>query len=211
MSDKFPTILLVSGGLSSFIAQSYLGNVPTLFFKTDNKKEFNAINKLLPATIIDDSFYRYKDILNKIFSPAYDFVATQYSDTIYLVEVQGETRLTPQIFKSFSKFLSELNHRKITVLSPFWHLSKVEVVEWYFSNGFGIAEQKIAHLLNTTTCCDTNSVDSYCGACHGCFDKWLALYLNGVELRFDNKKLFLEMYQKAQSKLLIKMRRKEKI
>lgn len=220
MSDKLSTILLVSGGLSSFIAQSYLGNVPTLHFKTDNKKEFNAVNKLLPATIIDDSFSEYKSVLDKIFSPNcnfamyrelfFAFFATQYADTIYLVEVQGETILTPQILKTFSKFLSELNRRKIVVLSPFWHLSKVEVVEWYFSNGFGIVEQKVKWLLDTTSCCDTNNTDSYCGVCHGCFDKWLVLYMNGVELKFSDKDLLLKIYEKAQSKLLLLDNKKRK-
>ncbi len=214
MSDRFKTILLFSGGLASYIAQSYLGNVPTLFFKTDNKKEFNAVNKLLPTTIIDGSISWYKNnVLNGIFSPTCDliqykellfaFLATAYSDKIYLAEVKGETKLTPQILKIFSDFLSQLNHRKITVLSPFWHLSKIEIVEWYFSSVALRCEQKIENLLNTTTCNDINSKDSYCGNCHGCFDRWLALNINGVKLKFNNKQMMMEIYSKAKSKLLI--------
>ena len=70
--------------------------------------------------------------------------------------------------------LSELNNKKIHVGSPFYHMDKTEMVEWYIKKGFSTAR------LRATVGCYTSD-EGHCGNCPACFRRFVAFMNNGVE------------------------------
>lgn len=202
MDNKFKSVLLFSGGLRSFIAYKYFGNIDTLFYNLGNRNESKSI-QLLPGTVtlIDCNKLQFNYNLPKEIILA--AAAIEYSNLIYIPITKENKILSPQTFVNFSQFLSQLHNRKIEIISPFWNFTITDIVEWYLEESFDdlSREDKIQLLLKTTTCVDQSEVN-YCGQCSGCFEKWVAFYLNGITLPFKNRELLEKMLYQAKSKLI---------
>jgi 7-cyano-7-deazaguanine synthase in queuosine biosynthesis len=206
-------VLLFSGGLDSFIAYHYLGHhIKTVYFNTGIKysdEEERVIKHLIPDTIIDHSLkLKSREIENSdtAFIPMRNLylamLACKYGDEIIIAGLKDDAvnDKNPQIFEKMSAILSELNGRKIVVRSPFWEMTKADIVKWYLAGGGNQHD-----LLKTISCYEPDKTD-YCGKCKCCFRKWVALWVNGIKLEFHNEQLIREYYDKAILGLYVQQR-----
>ena len=206
-------VLLFSGGLDSFIAYHYLGNhIKTVYFNTGIKysdEEERVIRHLIPDTIIDHSLkLKSREIKGSdtAFIPMRNLhlamLACKYGDEIIIAGLKDDAvnDKNPQIFEKMSAILSELNERKIVVRSPFWEMTKADIVKWYLDGGGNQHD-----LLKTISCYDPVGTD-YCGKCKCCFRKWVALWVNGIKLEFHNVELVRTYYEKAKLGIYVQQR-----
>lgn len=206
-------ILLFSGGLDSYIAWHWLGKPQTVYFDLGtpySSYEIKVIKELIPTTIIDSSLnLASRQMLDSdtAFIPMRNLylamLACKYGEEIIICGLKDDNvgDKTPQAFARFTVSLSALNNRQIKVTSPFWGMTKADIVKWYLETYQGDK----AKLLETISCY-TPSLDTkafrlnkrYCGKCRCCFRKWNALFVNGIELPFYNLRLMAEYLDKAQ-------------
>ncbi len=203
-------VLLVSGGLDSFIAWKYLNHVDCtvlpLFINYHGKytdKELSVCEELYgEELIIDEDTLNFSDkeygekafIKNRNIYLA--LVASNYGYNICMAGLKDDNvgDKSPEAFTSITNLLNTVNSTdKFTynVMSPFWNKEKSEIVEWYVNSGFpeGL-------LLRTTSCYHPHK--HYCGECPSCFRKYCALISNGINIPpFRNKKLAKEYLCKA--------------
>lgn len=193
-------VLLFSGGIDSFVAWFFLNQPQTVYFNTGSRyaaQEQRVVLSILPDTIIDKSLdfsqreqeSAYIPFRNLLFAAQ----AVKYADTIYIAGLMDDVASDKNeaIFKEFSMLLSKLEGREINVLSPFWHMSKSDVVGWFLQHH----SDKKDWLLETVSCYSGSS--GYCGACASCFRKWVAFRHNGIELDFYDEAILEMYYQRA--------------
>jgi len=195
-------ILLFSGGLDSFVAYHYLNKPQTVYFDLRtpySNREKKVILDLIPETIVDYSLIlNDRQIGEKAYIPFRNLylamLANKYSDEIVIAGLKDDVVSDKNefIFQEVSNILSKMESRSIKVHSPFWNLTKEEVVRWYLNNS-GSEEE----LLKTISCYDGEELTNYCGKCPSCFRKWNALRANGVDIKFWNDELMSEYYQLA--------------
>jgi len=195
-------ILLFSGGIDSYVAWHYLNKPPTVYFDLGtpySQKEINVIQKLIPNTIIDTSLnLGDRQIGEKAYVPFRNLylamLAVKYSDVIVIAGLKDDdvSDKNEKIFIKFSELLSEMENRAIIVISPFWNMTKEEVIKWYLA--FHTSEN-----LHKTISCYSNEPTNYCGKCPSCFRKWCALRSNGIKLSFFNQSLMKEYLIKAEA------------
>jgi 7-cyano-7-deazaguanine synthase in queuosine biosynthesis len=194
------TILLFSGGVDSYVAWHYLGKPATVYFDLRSRytlTELIAVRKLIPTTLVDISLNLSQREQPSAYVPFRNLLlacqAAHYGDEIVMAGNADDvvSDKTEGIFKEFSDLLSKLEGREIRVTSPFWHMSKRELVRWYLDN-VGDVEP-----LRQTVACYSGR--EYCGACKSCFRKWVALYLNGIEMEFSNSELMDEYLSLART------------
>jgi len=212
-TNKFESILLFSGGIDSFCAYHYLNKPATVYFDLKTKyaaKERKHVLKLLPDIIIDESLnLSSREFGKNAYVPFRNLLlaaqAVKYSDIIYIVGVKDDkvSDKNELIFDDMSAILSKIEGRKIHILSPFWTMTKSEVVAWYLKNVTPDPEQ----LLATVACYSTEDTN-YCGACPCCFRKWNALRTNGIDIHFHNDELMDDYYKRALRKEYIPERNK---
>ena len=196
-------ILLFSGGVDSFVAYHYLKKPKTVYFDLNSRyseKEKAVIKNLIPDTIIDYSLDLHdREYGEKAYIPFRNLLlacqATKYSDVIVIAGIQDDmvSDKNEPVFLKFSELLTELEGRSITVFSPFWKMTKAQVIKWYLLN---IGDSEI---IKTVSCYSENPLVTYCGKCPSCFRKWCAFQENGIKLEFHNEELMQEYYESAKS------------
>jgi len=206
--SQYPIILLFSGGIDSFVAWHYLNKPKTVYFNLRSRyseKELQVIKSINPEIIIDESLnLNDREIGEKAYIPFRNLLlaaqAVKYSDTVVIAGVKDDvvSDKNELIFQETSDILSKLEGREILVMSPFWRMTKEQVVKWFLSNGG--TEQEI---LSTVSCYDPDPNVTYCGNCPSCFRKWNALRSNGIDIKFYNERLMREYYNKAIDRIYI--------
>ncbi len=201
---KYSEILLFTGGIDSFVGYYYLNFPQTLYFNLNSKyseKEIKNIKKLIPNTIIDNSLEflgKFEEDLNAHipFRNLYLALtaATKYSDKIFICGLKDDrmTDKNEKIFKKWSNLFSEIEGRKIEILSPFWKMTKVDIVKWFTKN-------YDKNLLLNTVSCYSEEDSNYCGKCQCCFRKAVALNSIDIKLPFYDKKI-INYYKNRMSK-----------
>ncbi len=204
-------ILLFSGGIDSYVAWHYLDKPQTVYFDIGSKyseKEVEFVSALIPSTIIDRSLFlgdteqedsAYIPFRNLFFA----LLGAKYADTIIIAGLKDDmvSDKNEDIFKEFSMLMTTLESRKLKVVSPFWHLTKSQVVKWFMDN----VDWSGHMLLNTISC---YSGEVYCGKCPACFRKWCALKDNNIDGLdyFYNNNLLEEYYNAAVAGKYVKER-----
>jgi len=198
MSSK--PVLLFSGGVDSFVAYHFLGRPQTLFFHCQTRyadKELKVVKELVPGTMVDYSLdLGNREYGEKAYIPFRNLLfflqAVKYSDEVIVAGVADDevSDKNESIFKEFSRLASKLEGRPIKIKSPFWKMTKREVVKWYLMHIGNVPE-----LMKTTSCYDP--VEHYCGRCPSCFRKWVAFRSNRIPLDFFNQELMDQYYQAA--------------
>jgi 7-cyano-7-deazaguanine synthase in queuosine biosynthesis len=202
--SKFPAILLFSGGVDSFVAWYWLGKPQTVYFDLKTKcaeKEKKFVQEIRPNIIIDQTLDLHaREIGQNAYVPFRNLLiasqAAWYSDIIYIIGLKDDKVLDKNeaAFNAISHTLSKLEGRPIKVLSPFWNMTKANVVKWYLENVNSNPEQ----LLKTVSCYSNESTN-YCGFCPSCFRKWNAFRANGIDIKFYNDDLMEDYYQRAKA------------
>ena len=200
--SRHPVILLVSGGIDSYVAWHYLGKPTTLYFRAHHRymdEELAAIMRLIPDTIMDDSLNladrevgvnAYIPFRNLLFA----LQAVRYSDSVCIAGLKDDVveDKNEQVFHQWSELMSAMMGRAIRVFSPFWGMCKHEVVAWYKENVGNVSK-----LAGDCVSCYTPG-SFYCGKCPACFRKWCALCSNGyTSLGFHNRQLAVQYYERA--------------
>lgn len=216
---KYKEVLLFSGGIDSYVAWHYLGKPQTVYFYLSggySQRELNVIKRLIPDTIIDHTIdLGDKEQGDNAYIPFRNMLlaslAVSYSDHVIIAGLKDDmvSDKNSDIFLKWSEMFSGMEKRFITVTSPFWHYTKADVIKWYLQN---IASEGEA-LLNTISCYRSGEwqgqIDyNYCGACHACFRKWVALGVNGIELPFHDEKIMNEYYARAKQGHYVDQRNK---
>lgn len=207
-------VLLFSGGIDSFCARRYLtsgrhkGWLKYLYFDLGTpytKKEVEYVKKVEPGIIIDDSlrFLGETQIGSKAFVPYRNvFLAMRAAslgfERIWIAGVKDDqvNDKSEVAFLDFSAFLSRysIEGQVVRISSPFWHLTKAEVIHLMLEKQFVTRED-----LLSTVACYSEEDTNYCGKCNCCFRKWIALRANGIQQDFHNEAMIEEYYQKCKS------------
>jgi 7-cyano-7-deazaguanine synthase len=205
-------ILLFSGGIDSYIAWHFLGKPDTLYFNLNtaySDREQIVVKDLIPTTIIetDTIDFSIREEQYTAYVPYRNLhlalLANKYSDTIVIAGLKDDkvNDKNKIVFRKFSTLMSNMTGRNIQVVSPFWDMTKEQVVRWYLQNG-GTAIK----LLSTFSCYsfeDTN----YCGRCAACFRKWCALKANDIhDIGFFDNRIMRDYYESALRKKYVPLR-----
>jgi hypothetical protein len=200
-------LLLYSGGLDSYIACEFLNRPKTLYCKINHRYqefELEAIEKTIPNTIIDNSLnlgrWEKPDADIPMRNALMLMIAANYDDDLFLVAQAGEMAIpdrSPKFFKEISPFISFLTEKQVRVKTPFFTMTKTEMVKWYLFHGF-----KKEDLLKTRSCYSDGPIP--CGACGACFRRWVSLKCNGIEepmlnniLDWEGTKKYIEKMKKG--------------
>lgn len=187
-------VLLFSGGLDSYIAYQFIKREtqeePYLLYVPLSHRyeaqELEAIGKLMakgyiPSVKHDYSLYLKQWEQADAFIPMRNsllaHVAARYGELIWLTVQKGETNTpdrSPQFFDELSNLLTFMNQKHITVTSPFFEMTKVQMVDWYRSKELDL------DALRMTSSCYSPVKGIGCGTCPSCFRRWVSLELNGI-------------------------------
>jgi len=182
-------LLLFSGGLDSYIAWNYLGRPDTIYFDIGHRYcayELEKVKFFAPKTIINTSLrlaeHEKKDADIPMRNAFLLMLSSYYDSELVLVVQRGEMTIpdrSPKFFYEFQMWLSFLNNRPITITSPFFDMTKTQMVRWYIETGLSTED-----LLYTRSCYSTGELP--CGACSACFRRWVALTNNGLSEDYKN-------------------------
>jgi hypothetical protein len=180
--------LLFSAGLDSFPAWHYLGQPPALYVDIRHRyrgPELEAISALADrcginlaiSTELDLSAWHTGDVIIPMRNVYLAMLASRHADKIWCIGVKGDHTLdkSPDAFTQISQFLSGFTGRPISVASPFWEMTKSDIVAWYLAQGLPAAD-----LLLTFSCTESGDASVHCGACPSCLRRWIALTNNGI-------------------------------
>ena len=205
-------VLLFSGGIDSYVGYFYLkkthnlDKLKTVYFDLGapyNKREIEVVKKLIPETIIDESlkvgdtqrgvnaFIPYRNMLIAM-------LCAKYGKNIWICGLKDDKveDKNPAAFHKMQDCLNFISkpEDKISIDSPFWEMTKADVVKWYMENVDYTGES----LLNTISCYDGNEKTNYCGCCPSCFRKFNALKENGINIEFYNQAMLDDYINRAE-------------
>lgn len=193
-NQKLKNILLFSGGLDSFIAWHYLNHPPVLFMKAGQsyeKKELATvkyfsklykdmelhIDKSINISTWEESnhYIPYRNVF-------FTMVASLYAPVVYLVGILGDSVNDNNLdaTKKMGIFYNNFNNNPVIVTSPFYKMSKSQIVKWYLEKGLPLSD-----LLRTRSCYDKGT-SGHCGKCGSCFRRWVAFENNGIHEKYDS-------------------------
>ncbi|MEH1016857.1 7-cyano-7-deazaguanine synthase [Micromonospora sp. CPCC 206060] len=186
-------ILLFSAGLDSFPAWHYLGNPRTLYFDSGHfgrQQEIDTVRVLAAAHGMDLEISNELDLSGRA-TPQGDLIpfrnvlfamlAAFRAEVIWCVGVKGDHTAdkSPEAFARMSEMLSTFAGRPIRVDSPFWDMTKSEIVAWYLKAGLPVDD-----LLQTFSCATPGTAFTHCGRCPSCLRRWIALTNNDITSHF---------------------------
>lgn len=194
-----PKVLLFSGGIDSYVAykwyESKWEQVLPLYVDLWGiywLREWEYVKQLLPQTKRVECFIPQKEDENA-FIPARNLllatIALQFWDEIIMWWLKDDNceDKNEAIFKEFSDILTRISRKEVKVISPFWKMTKDEVVKWYLEQWYSVDELK-----KTVSCYNW---EHYCWKCPSCFRKWVVFNNNGIKLDFYNEEL-INSYKK---------------
>lgn len=202
-------VLLYSGGVDSFIAYEFLNRPLALYCKMDTHytlKEMNSIaerkhpaerdGRLMKTCVLGWLGRHARGVNAEIdFRNLYMAMAavTMFeASKVYIAGLADDNMpdKTEQMFMQWSDMLTTMAGRKVKVVSPFWHVTKADIVKWYATH---CNKQR---LLDTVSCFSKDPDEHHCGKCRACFRKGTALFTVNLFIPFTNK-VILNEYRKA--------------
>ena len=181
-------ILLFSGGLDSYIAWHFLNKPETLYVGLGHRymtHEIEQVKKLVPDTTIDSRLnladWEEKDATIPLRNAFLIMIASKYNKDVILVVQRGEMDIpdrSVRFFNDFGEWLSFLWEDTVTVSTPFFDMTKTEMVRWYLDTGFDPRK------LSSTRSCYSPG-DRPCGNCSACFRRWVAFTNNNLEEEYE--------------------------
>jgi len=181
---------LVSGGIDSTVMQyMYPGHTPVF---VDYGQPYAAAEEATCRGLFDKRLVkivakRKERLSNNIFVPARNLMlaavvtAQLAPDEIWMAGLRDDKVVdkTPEAFARMSEVISSVAGKQVKVHSPFWSLSKGEIVEAYLAEGHD------AEVLRrqTFSCYRRVHFGTNCLDCPACFRKFVALVTNGIEMQ----------------------------
>jgi len=181
-------ILLFSGGLDSYIGWHFLHKPKTLYVGLGHRymtHEIEKVKKLIPDTVIDTRLnladWEARDANIPLRNAFLVMIASKYDKDIILVVQEGEMSIpdrSPHFFNEFGAWLSFLWDETVTVSTPFFQMTKTEMVRWYLDHDLPAED-----LIATRSC--YAPTDNPCGNCAACFRRWVAFTNCDLEEEYD--------------------------
>jgi len=147
--------------------------------------ELEMVRKLIPDTIIDDRLnladWEEKDANIPLRNAFLVMIASKYDKDVALIVQQGEMNIPDRSLEFFNQFTSTLQllwGEPATVFTPFFTMTKTDMVLWYLNRGFD------KDLLISTRSCYSPG-DNPCGNCAACFRRWVAFTNNDLEEEYE--------------------------
>ncbi len=187
------TILLLSGGVDSLSAWFYMKKPDCLYIDLETKysnKELLLMSKLekmlsmLSLRIVKGINLGQFEQGEKAYIPYRNLilaaVAANYGEKIILAGIQDDRveDKSPKAFESMSNCLNSIAKKKVEIFSPFWHMSKSEIIKWMLGH-----VPKAEEILRTSVSCYSGIVGQ-CGNCPSCLRKGVAFEACGLPLDF---------------------------
>ena len=192
---RVPEILLFSAGLDSYPAWHYLGCPPGLYFDLGHRyasQERTAIAALADAAGIDVEIsdelrlgaWEAEDAIIPLRNVHLAMLAANRAEVVWCIGVKGDRTLdkSSEAFADMGRFIARFSERPVRVDSPFWNMTKTEIIAWYLAQGL-----PVEHLLLTFSCSRTDGSTTHCGRCPSCLRRWTSLVNNGVEAEFEQQ------------------------
>lgn len=187
-------ILLFSAGLDSFPAWHYLGRPPAVYFDIGHRyraPELAAIAALAERCGIGVEISRElnlaaweaPDAIIPMRNVYFAMLAANRAPKIWCVGVRGDhvADKSPQAFAEISRLITRFTGSPVTLDSPFWQMTKTEVVAWYLAQGLPAGD-----LLLTYSCSREDGDPVHCGRCSSCLRRWISLVNNDVTAEFEH-------------------------
>ena len=186
-------ILLLSGGIDSYLAWCLLQKPESLFIKLQNRNNDDQIQCLVK--LIKDHNINNIKMTNEIFSYIEDHDVFFY---IYLI--YHALKLFPDRFIIFPKTFSLTFDSKLFlyllkgidpkgyILTPFLSNTREELYSLAQKDGI-----TIENIFQGTHSCSLNKKE-YCGKCFHCIERYIFFNNNGVVFRYENKKIDLSSW-----------------
>lgn len=108
-------------------------------------------------------------------------IGSYFSNEIWIVATKrveaalGAADKTNRFFENSSAIFSEYYGESVKVTSPFYDVTKPQVVKYVRDNW----PQEVDTLKLTNTC--YNPEKEFCGVCKSCYKRWIAMTLNGIK------------------------------
>jgi len=202
-------VILCSGGIDSFIMYEWLLSNKQLFDiftplyidygQKYVKAELEALNRLIPnIEVIRVQGTPYEEI-NSGFTPARNLflasIAVMYAnaDIVYMAGLKDDnvSDKNPEAFEQMGYMLSKFSRKKIIVDSPFFDVTKAQIVSKYLAAG-GSPDK----LRETFSCYAPIREKDPCYNCPACFRRWVALTANGISMPPINRDIVLKYLKK---------------
>lgn len=182
-------VLLFSGGLDSYVAWHYLDKPPVLFLDAKQSyvdKERTTVThfanrhpemQLEIDRTLDLSAWERANFYIPYRNVLFSMVGSLYAPQVHLIGIKGDSvnDNNPEATKRMSEFYNHFDpEAPITVSSPFYEMTKSQIVEWYIKQDLPVDD-----LVRTRSCYDKN-VAGQCGRCGSCFRRWVAFENNGI-------------------------------
>jgi 7-cyano-7-deazaguanine synthase in queuosine biosynthesis len=166
--------------------------------------EIEMVKKLVPDTLIDDRLnladWEEKQANIPLRNAFLVMIASQYDSDIALIVQRGEMDIPDRslrFFNEFGEWLTFLRGRTITLTTPFFDMTKTDIVNWYLKQGLN---KDI--LISTRSCYSPG--DNPCGNCAACFRRWVAFTNCELEeeyeqpiKNFDGLKIYVDKMQRG--------------
>lgn len=192
-ANRVPEVLLFSAGLDSYPAWHYLGHPPGLYFDLGHRyasQERAAVAALADAAGIEVEIsdelrlgtWEAEDAIIPLRNVHLAMLAANRADVVWCIGVKGDHTLDKSrgAFADMDRFITRFSQRSVRVDSPFWDMTKTEIIAWYLAQGL-----PADHLLLTFSCSRTDNSTVHCGRCPSCLRRWMSLVNNGVEADFE--------------------------
>lgn len=206
-------VLMFSGGLDSYLALLVLldkGIKPKLVYsrhrsKNDDRqlrqvKRLANLHKLELEVDNTLNLQQWEDE-ETAFIPNRNgflaFVGSLYGNRVWFAIMDGEQQYTDcrrDTFLTLSLALTKLKGEMVVVDSPFWNLTKAEVID-------SLHENNKVKILNTYSC--HKGGQEHCGSCSACFRRAVAFAVNNLKDEFKEnpfKTKLAEEYKKKAEK-----------
>lgn len=185
-------VLCISGGVDSIIAWFYEKKPTAVYFDLGTKytaKEIKCLEKIKSIVtdfnfIVDDSLKSFGKLESgrTAFIPYRNLLfatvcAAKYGDDIIIGGIKGDNinDKNPEAFRAMSDCLTVTGTGQITVRSPFWDMTKPNIIAWFINN-----IPDALHILKASVSC-YGGAEGSCGICPSCIRKWFALKYLGID------------------------------
>ena len=181
-------ILLFSGGLDSYIGWHFLKKPKTLYIGLGHRymtHEIEKVRMLVPDTIIDTRLnladWEERDANIPLRNAFLVMIASKYDKSVGLILNKGEMDIPDrsiQFLNEFTNLLTFLWGHLTPVFTPFFDVTKTDMVRWYLKQGL-----RASDLIATRSCYSPS--DNPCGNCAACFRRWVAFTNCELEEKYD--------------------------
>jgi 7-cyano-7-deazaguanine synthase len=186
---KLDKILCMSGGMDSVIAWYYLEKPPCIFFNTKlpySSTEYRATQNLGISCIVDYSldFSQEKEIYIPHRNLLFASRASVYAQEVVIAGLKDDCveDKTPAAFDLMSYTLSAIGKEKVRVTSPFWQMTKSDLIKWAIDNVVTFPD-----IFRFSISCYNTKNGEPCYSCPSCFRKACALNENGIYYPFNKE------------------------